>query len=401
MSGAGLLVTTMFLASLLLSAGSLHRLNQEAYLTVPELVASRGYPSESHDVVTEDGYILTMHRIPHGRHGPSVDRPPVLVQHGILCSSACWVLSTSEKALGFVLADAGYDVWLGNFRGTNYAKKHVSLNLTDKQFWDFSWHELGVYDLPAMVDYVLSRTGREGLFYVAHSMGTTSFFVLLSMRPEYNSKILAQFSLAPVAFLSHVRSPVIRLIIPFLTSLHQLQMVGPGEFLPNSQFLSAVASLACPDGALTPPVCTDISFLLTGFNQRQFNMTLLPVITGHVPAGSSIHQFLHYAQEVHSGRFRQFDRGVVGNLLAYGSVEPPDYDLSKVTAPVYLYWGENDWLADAEDVRELESKLPCVRASTRVPHPCFNHQDFMWAVDVEALLYRDVLARMAALRPPR
>lgn len=72
----------------------------------------------------------------------------------------------------------------------------------------YSWHEMGVYDLPAVVDYVLNATGQQKLDYIGHSMGTTMFYVLLSERPQYNSKIWAMFSLAPVAFLSHMTSPL-------------------------------------------------------------------------------------------------------------------------------------------------------------------------------------------------
>jgi hypothetical protein len=44
------------------------------------------------------------------------------------------------------------------------------------------------------------------------------------------------------------------------------------------------------------------------------------------------------------GKFRQFDYGAKGNLAQYGQYQPPDYDLSKVTCPVYIYYAENDWL---------------------------------------------------------
>lgn len=50
-----------------------------------------GYSVESHEFMTEDGYFLTYHRIPNGRvHNVNFTRPPVLVQHGLLCASPVW-----------------------------------------------------------------------------------------------------------------------------------------------------------------------------------------------------------------------------------------------------------------------------------------------------------------------
>ena len=37
-----------------------------------ELITSKGYPCENHYVETEDGFILNMQRIPHGRVGVRV-----------------------------------------------------------------------------------------------------------------------------------------------------------------------------------------------------------------------------------------------------------------------------------------------------------------------------------------
>nr|CAD7204041.1 unnamed protein product [Timema douglasi] len=369
--------------------------NPDVYLTAPELIAKKGYPAETHTVTTEDGYILTLHRIPYGKSGPSNNRPAVFVQHGLLCSSAAWVLMEPEKSLAFILADAGYDVWLGNTRGNTYSKKHVSLKSTDKAYWAFSWHESGVYDLPAMIDYVLSRTGQSNLYYIGHSMGTTMFYVMASMRPEYNAKIRAQFSLAPVAFMSNLKSPVIRLMATFDNTLDVLlKMIGVYEFLPNSEFLTLVGGVFCKDDAITQKLCGNVLFLMCGFNQDQLNTTLLPVIMGHLPAGSSTNQLLHYAQGINSAKYREFSYGMIKNLATYGSLTPPDYDLSKITAPVFLHWSDNDWMADTKDVRELESKLPNVKGSIRVPLATFNHLDYMWAIDAKPLLYDTVLENM-------
>lgn len=110
---------------------------------------------------------------------------------------------------------------MGNARGNRYSRENVlrsPLGKTNerKKFWDFSWHEMGTIDLPKMLDYVLAKTSFNKIHYIGHSQGTTSFFVMLSERPEYNSKILAMQAMAPVAFLSHSKSPFIRTAAAFL-----------------------------------------------------------------------------------------------------------------------------------------------------------------------------------------
>lgn len=42
----------------------------------------------------------------------------------------------------------------------------------------------------------------DDLIYVGHSMGTTSLFVMLSEKPEYNEKIKLFIALAPVAYMT-------------------------------------------------------------------------------------------------------------------------------------------------------------------------------------------------------
>lgn len=119
---------------------------------------------------------------------------------------------------GFILADEGYDVWLGNSRGNCYSRNHTTFDAdTDSEFWDFSWHEVGIYDLPSTIDYILNVTGKESLYYAGYSQGSTIMYVMCSMKPEYNAKIKLYVHLAPIAFMDHLFSPMLRIIATRLT----------------------------------------------------------------------------------------------------------------------------------------------------------------------------------------
>lgn len=72
-----------------------------------------------------------------------------------------------------------------------------------------------MYDIPATIDYIVKTTGREKIFYLGHSQGTTAFFVMSSERPEYQDKIQAMFALAPVAYLGRINNPVLQFIARF------------------------------------------------------------------------------------------------------------------------------------------------------------------------------------------
>ena len=67
------------------------------------MAAKHGYIVETHKVVTDDGYVLNMHRIPRGRESNSSNdenRPVAYIQHGLTSSSADWLVSGPDKALG-------------------------------------------------------------------------------------------------------------------------------------------------------------------------------------------------------------------------------------------------------------------------------------------------------------
>ncbi|KAF6216012.1 hypothetical protein GE061_000349 [Apolygus lucorum] len=365
--------------------------------SMAKLVLPQGYPLEEYEIQTEDGYILTVFRIPFGRNGSSSsERPPILLQHGIFATSASWVLSEPHKGLGFVLADEGYDVWLPNSRGNTYSKKHVKYNSeTDKKdFYNYSWHEMGYYDLPAVIDFILKTTNHSQITYAGHSQGTTQFFVLGSTRPEYNAKVKVAALMAPIAYLDHTRG-FPRMLTAFSGVLSKtLKLLGIYEVLTNSPLLHYFDTSLCKKTAITINVCDNFLFALVGFDSQQFNLTLMPIIADQGPSGASVKQLVHFGQQTHNGgKFTKYDYGWFANHAVYGQFTAPEYDLSKITVPINLHYSLNDWLAGVVDVQRLHDHLP-QSTMIEVPLPAFNHLDFMWAKDVRSLLYDDMIAML-------
>ncbi|KAK9504231.1 hypothetical protein O3M35_010609 [Rhynocoris fuscipes] len=173
-----------------------------------------GYQCETHDVLTDDGYIVIAHRIVTGINGP-----PVILQHGFLEASDNFLL-LKENSLAFLLAEAGYDVWMTNFRGNYYSRGHVKYDRSMTSYWNFSFHECGYYDIPAFIDKIILVTGYPQVFYIGHSMGTTAFIVMASSRPEYNAKIRAALLMAQVVItpsLNELSFPM-KMVIKYATT---------------------------------------------------------------------------------------------------------------------------------------------------------------------------------------
>ena len=73
----------------------------------PELIRSYGYPAEEHFITTSDGYILAIHRIPHGVKEGVESKGPVFLGHCLVGSSAIWSFGPTNFSLAYLLADAG------------------------------------------------------------------------------------------------------------------------------------------------------------------------------------------------------------------------------------------------------------------------------------------------------
>lgn len=101
--------------------------------------------------------------------------------------------------------------------------------------------------------------------------------------------------------------------------------------------------------------------------------------------GASIKQIAHYGQNIENKSFRRWDFGFFGNLAIYGSVSPPEYDLSLITTKVTMHYTVNDFLLDERDAMDMAAAMPNATLR-RVARDSFTHTDFVIAPDAKELV---------------
>ncbi|XP_072196538.1 lysosomal acid lipase/cholesteryl ester hydrolase-like [Excalfactoria chinensis] len=363
--------------------------NPETFMNVSQMICYRMYPSEEYEILTRDGYYVRLNRIPHGREYPrnTGPRPVVFLQHGLLGEGSNWVENLANNSLGFILADSGYDVWLGNSRGTLCSRRHQHLSPDQTEFWDFSFHEMAMYDLPAMINFVLQKTGQKQLYYVGYSQGATIAFIAFSSMPELAQKIKTFFALAPVVTMKHAKSPVLK--ISYLHTLLPQILLGKTDASLRMRKLWRFLPNQCSHPLLYK-LCASLFFLLGGFNERNLNMSRLDVYTAHYPDGTSVKNIIHWAQVKKSGEFKAFDYGSRNQDIYHqvGAV-PPYYQL-EMSVPTAVWSGGEDWVADQRDVLLL---LPHITHLISYVHITdWNHWDFIWGLDGPGRLYSRIVA---------
>jgi lysosomal acid lipase/cholesteryl ester hydrolase len=182
-----------------------------------DLCAIFGYQNvEEHVVLTKDGYLLGIHRIPGPKceprpaPGSSTGKPVVYLHHGLLMNSEIWVcLTNPERSVPFVLAELGYDVWLGNNRGNKYSKKSIHHDPNSSKFWNFSIDDFAWHDIPDSIEYILQITRASSLSYVGFSQGTAQAFAALSIHPQLNQKVNVFIALAPAMRPKGLSAPIV------------------------------------------------------------------------------------------------------------------------------------------------------------------------------------------------
>ncbi|XP_011301866.1 lipase 3 isoform X2 [Fopius arisanus] len=338
----------------------------KGHLNFTELVEQYGYTPESHVVTTEDGYNIRLDRISGAPTSPEAPgKPVVYLLHGLGVASEAWILWTPNNSLAFLLADAGYDVWLGNIRGTTHGRSHQSLDPDkDREFWNFDLTTISTMDLPAQVDFILEKTGESKLTIIGHSMGTTLSYIFLSEKPTYNNKV--------------------NLV---------LLVAGPdinAEVMPHGPHVVKFADDYCNPNI--SDICLKFANIFMQKTTSPLSFEELRHLMEYAPAGSSLRLHHHYLQNINSGNFQKYDyESTAANIEHYGQETPSKYNLSNIDTPVVLIYIKNDFFSPEISTRILEKHLPNIVVSEAVPDKAFVHADFIFHKNVKAVIYDRVI----------
>ncbi|EFA09531.2 Lipase 1-like Protein [Tribolium castaneum] len=336
----------------------------DVFATPEQIAHNHGFEFQNHKIETEDGYYLTIFRI-QDKFKNDGNKPPILLHHG-LGSNAMSFLGFGNQSLAFYLARNGFDVWLANHRGNNFSKGHARLKMSNPKFWDFSFHEMAIYDIPAVVEFIAEKNGNgTKIIYVGHSMGTTIGFIYASLKKEHAEKFLkGVVALAPTTSLNYG----VTIVKAFKEQLNQLVQ----NLLQNNITVMFPAPekfsrlYAVPICVQFTALCLTVLNLFGGRDEGEFTPEYLLVGLSHHPGRTSLKCFAHYLQFTFSQKFEQYDYGVEKNLQVYKSQSPPIYPLSNISIPVHLFYGLNDPFAGREDVESIYNQLKMTEKSINV-----------------------------------
>ncbi|XP_058462269.1 lipase 1-like [Malaya genurostris] len=321
---AGLLVLSV-IVNICSAANELY--DTEHYITKYGINASR------YRATTADGYKLALFRLRPAGEVLGV----ALLQHGNRETSADWLRHSSN--LPSQLLTAGIEVWLANSRLS--PESWPAGRNTSAEFWDFSFHEIGIYDLATTVDVALNISARQQIHVIGFSEGSTAALVLLSERPEYNGRVAS------------------------------LNLMAPAAYMARSKF-KAIAQTAEIVRIFAP----------------KYYETLHD---NNYVRGSSRKQLEHYGQLIISGRFRQYNYGSQLNLKHYGSKLAPDYRLWQITIPVALHYGCLDVTVNPTDVEQLGKVLSKNTSVRFFRYDALDHQDFTARSEASKLVYPNIV----------
>ncbi|CAI2385136.1 unnamed protein product [Moneuplotes crassus] len=309
-----------------------------------------GYPYEEHQVTTEDGYILTLMRIPHGREDDNMEnREPVYMTHPISSSAESFTYLGPENSPVFYIVNNGYDVWLNNFRGNIYSRNHEELDFDTerKEFYDLDLIDLS-QDHPANIQYIIDTTGYPQIHTFCFSLSGVALAINMAIRPEfYESRLSEAVLIASPINMANTNSPTYAILgnNPWIFAI--LRNLGIYEIFDRTPFHNLLMSIFCAPFAffcITSNEFTEGNSIYEVDNPRAYALFM-----ARGGMGMPRRALEHLVQSVRTQQVTYFDFGVQENMERYGTELPPRIPFENTRCPIAMLYGERDLVGDLVD----------------------------------------------------
>ncbi|XP_047985542.1 uncharacterized protein LOC125225745 [Leguminivora glycinivorella] len=317
-----------------------------------QLINKTGRYLNEYNVVTNDQYILKVFRLTYENNETTSYKYPVLLVHGLFQCSDIFLQQRENQSLAFKLQDFGYDVWLANFRGNKYGRRHTSFGPETKdkaKFFNYTYEEIALQDIAATVNFILENTKHEKIHYIGYSLGGTVFLVLNSMKPEYNNKFDTAHLFAPIGYQNYFPNKDLRVEANRYDEIYEnLLKAGAQEIFPydssNKDILFSAEQCLGSDNYRN--ICSLLKINeIMGIQNQDNNI--------NETRGGSIKQLVHLAQNIKSKSFSRWDYGEKINEDYYGTKEPPKYNLSLITVKTNIIFDPTDEYVSPKDIADM------------------------------------------------
>jgi lysosomal acid lipase/cholesteryl ester hydrolase len=246
--------------------------------------------------------------------------------------------------------------------------------------------QFAFHDIPDSIDYILQATGQKSLSYIGFSQGTAQAFATLSIHPVLNDKVDVFVALAPAMSPAGLSPGIVNSLI---------------KASPEVVFLafgrrSILSSAAMWQSILYPPIfirLIDMSLsLLFGWHGRNISTHQKLAAYPHLYSFTSTKSVVHWFQIIRTKSFQMYDDAVQAPFSLSASdryYKVAKFPTRNIKTPVVLMYGGSDSLVD---INVMLKELPRHTVAKEIPH--FEHLDFLWAQEVDTLVFPYVFAAL-------
>lgn len=242
--------------------------------------------------------------------------------------------------------------------------------------------EFAFHDIPDSINYILETTSAPSLSYIGFSQGTAQAFATLSIHPRLNDQVNVFIALAPAMSPAGLSNGIVDALVKASPQVLFL-LFGRRSILSSATMWQSI---------LYPPIFSRVidmglSFLF-GWHAKNIDPSQKLAAYPHLYSFTSTKSVVHWFQIIRTKSFQMYDDDVqpvlgLGSVSKYTKVAR--FPTRNIKTPIVLVFGGSDSLVDID---VMMKELPSHTVATEIPH--FEHLDFLWAREVETLVFPHV-----------